>query len=165
MPLLLFIIIPLIELYLIIVVGGAIGALWTVLLVILTAVIGVNLLRVQGLKTLSRAQRTLAHGQVPAMEMIEGIALAIAGLLLITPGFMTDALGFLLLLPSSRQVMVRYIVKRFTVRRGFDGQSVDWQSQQYYQQKPSQPQADEKQPESRSEKVGRTIEGEYRRED
>ncbi len=160
MPLLLFIIIPLIELYLIIVVGGVIGAVWTVLLVILTAVIGVSLLRIQGMSTLARAQRNMAQGQVPAMEMMEGLALAVAGVLLITPGFLTDALGFLVLLPSTRQAIIRYIMTRSAVQTGFVGKSDDRSSTQYYQQKP-----EEKPSQTNPPKVGRTIEGECRRED
>ncbi len=166
MPLLLFIIVPLIELYLIIVVGGAIGALWTVLLVILTAVIGVSLLRIQGMSTLTRAQKNMAQGQIPAMEMMEGIALAVAGVLLITPGFITDAIGFLFLLPGSRQAIIRYILARSSVQAGFGGQSINGQSKQYYQQKPGDKSSQNKPTKSNSpKKVGRTIEGEYRRED
>jgi UPF0716 protein FxsA len=166
MPLLLFIIVPLIELYLIIVVGGAIGALWTVLLVILTAAIGVSLLRIQGMSTLTRAQKNMAQGQIPAMEMMEGIALAVAGVLLITPGFITDAIGFLFLLPGSRQAIIRYILARSSVQTGFGGQSINGQSKQYYQQKPGDKSSQNKPSQSSSpKKVGRTIEGEYRRED
>jgi len=72
----LFIIIPLVELYVIIAVGEEIGAFWTVILVLLTAVIGVNLLRVQGMSTLARAQKSMAQGAVPAMEMMEEIGRA-----------------------------------------------------------------------------------------
>ena len=156
---LLFIIIPLVELYVIIAVGEEIGAFWTVILVLLTAVIGVNLLRIQGMSTLMRAQRNMAQGAIPAMEMIEGVALAVAGVLLITPGFITDSIGFLLLLPVSRQAIIRYIMARSTMRGSFHGQSTQWQSGQ----RPQDPDSDStgtKQP-----KVGRTIEGEYRRED
>jgi len=159
MPLLLFIIVPLIELYFIIVIGGAIGAFWTVILVILTAVIGINLLRVQGMSTLIRAQKNMAQGQIPAMEMVEGIALAVAGVLLITPGFITDALGFLCLIPVSRQAIIRYILSRSTVHTGFSG----FQSRQYHQQNRQVP-GTESTPKS-APKAGRTIEGEYRRED
>ena len=159
MPLLLFIFVPLIELYFIIKVGGAIGAFWTVLLVILTAVIGVNLLRVQGMSTLIRAQRNMAQGQVPAMEMMEGVALAVAGVLLITPGFITDSIGFLCLIPASRQAIIRYLMARASTVTRFDAQSTSWQSSQH--QKPGNESPDSK----RTKKVGRTIEGEYRRED
>ncbi|MGD8583702.1 MAG: FxsA family protein, partial [Gammaproteobacteria bacterium] len=98
----LFIVVPLVELYLIIKVGSMIGALWTVLLVLLTAVIGVSLLRIQGFSTLNRARQNMEMGVMPAMEMMEGLALAVGGALLITPGFITDTLGFLCLIPATR---------------------------------------------------------------
>jgi len=155
----LFIIIPLVELYVIIAVGEHIGAFWTVILVLLTAVIGVNLLRIQGMSTLMRAQRNMAQGAIPAMEMIEGIALAVAGVLLITPGFITDSIGFLLLIPASRQAIIRYIMARSTVHTSFGAQSTQWRSGQ----PPQEPAP--KSPDGKRPRVGRTIEGEYRRED
>lgn len=154
----LFIAVPLVELYFIIVVGEMIGAFWTVVLVLLTAVIGVNLLRIQGMSTLMRAQQNMAQGQIPAMEMMEGVALAVAGVLLITPGFITDSIGFLCLIPASRQAIIRFLMARTNVYTGFDARSATWQSSQ--QQKPGQ-----EPPEAGPPKVGRTIEGEYRRED
>ena len=162
MPLL-FILIPLIELYFIIVVGESIGAFWTVMLVIITAVVGVNLLRVQGMSTLAKAQRNMAQGQIPAMEMMEGIALAVAGVLLITPGFITDSIGFLCIIPASRQAIIRYMMSRSTVRTNFGGFQSGQQSgfQQDYQQKRDNPETKD----SAKPKVGRTIEGEYRRDD
>lgn len=155
---LLFIIVPLVELYVIIAVGEEIGAFWTIILVLLTAVIGVNLLRFQGMSTLTRAQHNMAQGQIPAMEMMEGIALAVAGVLLITPGFITDSIGFLCLIPASRQAIIRYLMARATVRTNFDG----FQSKQQYQQDPRQRPASS---DTDKPKVGRTIEGEYHRED
>jgi len=155
----LFIIIPLVELYVIIAVGEEIGAFWTVILVLLTAVIGVNLLRIQGMSTLMKAQRNMAQGAIPAMEMIEGIALAVAGVLLITPGFITDSIGFVLLIPASRQAIIRYIMARSTVQTRFGTRSSQWQPG-HPQQKPG-PES----PETKRPKAGRTIEGEYRRED
>ena len=154
----LFIIIPLVELYVIIAVGEEIGALWTVILVVLTAVAGVNLLRVQGMSTLMRAQRNMAQGAIPAMEMVEGIALAVAGVLLITPGFITDSLGFLLLIPTSRQAIIRYIMARSTMQTGFGGSSAGFRTEQHRPPPSDSTGADRK-------KTGRTIEGEYRRED
>ena len=158
---LLFIVIPLVELYFIIVVGDIIGAFWTVLLVLLTAVIGVNLLRVQGMSTLARAQRNMAQGALPAMELMEGVALAVAGVLLITPGFITDTIGFLLLIPASRRAIIRYIMARATVRTHFNGGSGGfYSSSQQTRHEPSSGSSDPGRP-----KVGHTIEGEYHRED
>ena len=114
----LFIVIPLVELYLIIKVGGAIGALWTVLLVVLTAVIGVSLLRIQGFNTLNRARLNMEAGTLPAMEMMEGMVLAVGGALLITPGFLTDTLGFLCLIPATRRAMIRYFMQSSAIHGG-----------------------------------------------
>ena len=83
----LFIAIPILEMVVLIQVGQQIGALWTIVLVLLTAFIGINLLRYQGLSTLSRATWRMQSGQIPAQEMLEGILLAVGGALLLTPGF------------------------------------------------------------------------------
>jgi len=104
---LLFLLVPIIEIYLLIQVGGIIGAVPTIAMVILTAVVGSALIRQQGFTTLQRARQGMAAGQVPAMEMMEGVALLIAGALLLTPGFFTDTLGFLLLVPPIRRWAIR----------------------------------------------------------
>jgi len=151
----LFIVIPLIELYVIIAVGEEIGAFWTVILVLMTAFIGVNLLRMQGMSTLMRAQNSMSQGQVPAMEMMEGIAIAVAGVLLITPGFITDTLGFLCLIPATRQALIRYIMAKSTVHTTFNAGSDGFQPGQHHGH----------QQDGQQKKSGRTIEGECRRED
>jgi UPF0716 protein FxsA len=109
----LFIAVPIIEMVVLIQVGQQIGALWTVALVLLTAFIGINLLRHQGLATLSRASWRIQSGQIPAQEMLEGILLAVGGALLLTPGFVTDAIGFLLLVPFTRQFFASRLMGRF----------------------------------------------------
>ncbi len=108
---LLFLLIPLIEIYFLIQVGEVIGAGWTIFLVVATAVIGAALLRMQGLSTLQRAQVSMAHGQLPAIAMFEGVALLLCGALLLTPGFFTDAIGFILLVPPIRQAMIKHVLK------------------------------------------------------
>lgn len=113
--LLVFFITPIIEMYLLIRVGGYIGALPTIALVMLTAVAGVALLRVQGLATLTRGMGRLQGGEIPAREVAEGILLAVAGALLLTPGFVTDAIGFLLLFPPSRAAIARRMLDRVVV--------------------------------------------------
>jgi UPF0716 protein FxsA len=113
--LLLFLLVPLLEIYLLIVVGGMIGALPTVALVVLTAVVGAALARHQGLATLQRLQETLARGEAPAFEMLEGALLLVGALLLLTPGFFTDALGFVCLLPPTRRRLSLWFLKRFMV--------------------------------------------------
>ena len=115
---LLFLVLPLVEIYVLIQVGQVIGALPTIGLCVLTAIVGGGLLRQQGFQTLRRAQDNLARGQVPAHEMIEGIALAVGGALLLTPGFVTDAVGFLCLLPFTRRWLVRAALRRMQVTYG-----------------------------------------------
>ena len=146
----LFIVVPLVELYLIIEVGGLIGALWTVLLVVLTAIIGVSLLRIQGFNTLNRARQNMEMGTLPAMEMMEGMVLAVGGALLITPGFLTDTLGFLCLIPATRRAMIRYLIRRSTMH----GQGFYTHTTHYYRRGRQDHQH-----------KGRTIEGEFHRDD
>jgi len=105
-----FLIVPIVEIYLLIEVGQVIGALWTAFLVVLTAVIGVRLLKIQGISTLMRAQDKMRTGQAPAQEMLEGVGLVLAGAFLLTPGFFTDTVGFILLFPPTRVWLVRKVV-------------------------------------------------------
>lgn len=107
-----FLVVPLVEIWLLIEVGSVIGAIWTVILVVLTALIGAALVRAQGLATLSRAQAQLQAGELPAVEMFEGVALIIAGALLLTPGFFTDTVGFTLLVPPLRRWLIRTVMTR-----------------------------------------------------
>lgn len=100
--LLIFIAVPLAEIAVFIMVGDVIGVLPTVALVILTAVIGVALLKRQGLAALDRARRTVDAGELPVDSVIDGIALLVAGAFLLTPGLITDTAGFLLLVPAIR---------------------------------------------------------------
>ena len=105
-----FLLVPVLEIYLLIQVGSMIGALWTAILVVLTAVIGIRLLKIQGVSTLMRAQNKMQTGQMPAQEMLEGMGLVVAGAFLLTPGFFTDAVGFILLFPPTRTWLVSKIV-------------------------------------------------------
>ena len=107
----LFIIVPLVEIYFLLRVGDIIGAGWTVFAVVGTAILGAGLLRVQGASTLLRAQSNALKGQLPAMEMMEGVALAASGLLLLTPGFVTDTIGFILLTPPLRRGLIKLATK------------------------------------------------------
>jgi UPF0716 protein FxsA len=110
--LLLFILVPILEIYLLITVGSLIGALPTVFLVIFTAILGTYLLRAQGLATFQKVHTTLEQGQMPAEALFEGVLLLIGGALLLTPGFFTDAIGFLCLIPSFRQFLISWLTQR-----------------------------------------------------
>lgn len=104
---LIFLLIPAIEIWFLIKVGGVVGAGWTIFLVVATAIIGAGLVRTQGLSAIGRIQKELASGGMPAAEMLQGIFLLIAGALLLTPGFFTDAIGFFLLFPPFRQYLAK----------------------------------------------------------
>lgn len=135
----LFILIPLLEIYLLIQVGSAIGALSTVALVVFTAILGAILLRHQGLYTYAKVQQATARGELPTMAMLEGVVLLIAGAMLLTPGFFTDTLGFLALVPPLRRALILKVLERGVII-GQQGP------------RPSKPEQ-------------HTIEGEYRRDD
>lgn len=107
-----FLLIPIVEIYLLIKVGSIIGAFPTIFLVVFTAVLGAALLRHQGLSTLRQAQESMARGTLPAVAVLEGVVLLICGALLLTPGFFTDTLGFLGLIPPLRRALVVKLLER-----------------------------------------------------
>lgn len=100
-----FIIVPIIEIALFIEIGGRVGLWNTIALIVLTAMLGTWLLRAQGLGTLHRAQQSLARNVFPVAELFDGLCLLVAGVLLLTPGFLTDTLGFLLMVPPLRRLV------------------------------------------------------------
>ena len=110
-----FIAVPIAEIYVLIEVGGRIGVLNTIGFVILTAVVGAALVRSQGLATLARVQNAINDPAGPGTVLIEGALILFAGALLLTPGFLTDGLGFFLLLPPSRAWLASGIAKRAVV--------------------------------------------------
>jgi UPF0716 protein FxsA len=140
--LLLFILAPVAEIWLMIDIGSVIGAGWTVLAIVSTAIIGASLVRFQGMGVYTRLNQTAARGELPAMEMIEGMSLFISGLLLITPGFITDTMGFLILIPPLRRWFALNMLKRFFIVPGASDQ-----------------------PDPFSPEQKTTIDGEYRRID
>jgi UPF0716 protein FxsA len=120
MPILLlasFIGVPLVEIAIFVQVGEALGLWWTLALVVLTAVIGTALMRRQGLETLRRARTAFARGEMPVAEILDGLFLLVGGVLLLTPGFITDALGFALLIPATRALFRTALLAR-VVRSG-----------------------------------------------
>lgn len=144
MPLfLLFILVPLLEIYFLLKVGNIIGAFPTVLVVVSTAIAGTWLLKQQGLATLMRLQASAAQGRMPAQEMAEGLALAFGGALLLTPGFITDFIGFLCLIPFTRQRIIRWIMRRTKMKVMSGMNSMDAEV------------------EVRKTRSGRTIEGDF----
>ena len=116
--LILFIIgIPVIEIYLIIKVGGVIGALNTILLIFFTAIAGIYFAKIAGLSTLKSGFNQLVKNEIPIYEIISGAALAFAALLLIIPGFLTDIIGFLLIIPITRKFFIKSITSQFNKKK------------------------------------------------
>ena len=111
--LLIILFVPLIEIYLFIQIGGQIGAFNTILIILLTAVIGIYFVRMQGLNTLRSGVTQIYRNKLPVYELISGAALAMAALLLIIPGFATDIIGFLLILPVTRNFIFMQLGKKY----------------------------------------------------
>ena len=107
-----FVVVTLAEIYVLVTVGQAIGGLSTVLLVIITAFIGSRLLKQQGWSTMAKAQQSIAEGRTPALEMFEGVVILVSGILLLTPGFITDILGLLGLMPWSRSYFINHFLEK-----------------------------------------------------
>ncbi|MCX7082732.1 MAG: FxsA family protein [Methylococcales bacterium] len=109
-------IIPFAEIYLLLQVGSVIGAFPTIFLVVFTAALGAWLLRQQGFSTFRRFQESLAQGVIPAYEMIEGPIILLGGALLLTPGFITDIIGFACLVPSLRKKIAQYVLENHLIQ-------------------------------------------------
>ena len=109
---LLFIGIPAVEIFLMIKIGGKIGALNTISLIFLTAIIGIYFAKLEGIKTIRSGAMNLYQNKIPIYEIISGATIAVAALLLIIPGFFTDSVGFLLLIPFTRKILINSFVKK-----------------------------------------------------
>jgi UPF0716 protein FxsA len=104
-------VVPIAEIYVIIQVGQAIGALWTILILIADSIIGARLLSWQGRRAWLKFQSTLAEGRIPHREVLDGVLIIMGGAFLLTPGFITDVVGLILLLPPTRAVVRRALVR------------------------------------------------------
>ena len=111
------ILVPVIEIYLLIKIGSQIGAITTILLIFITAIIGVYYAKYEGLNTLKSGFSQLSKNETPAYEVISGAAIAFAALLLIIPGFATDLIGFFLIFPLTRKLIFNKISKKFSQKR------------------------------------------------
>jgi UPF0716 protein FxsA len=113
---LVFVVVPLVELYVIVQVGQAIGVLETIALLVVIAMVGAWLARHEGFVVIQRVRERIERGEVPGKEMVDGLLVLIGGVLLLAPGFVTDALGILLLFPPTRAVVRTITMRRFTVQ-------------------------------------------------
>ena len=115
--LLLIILIPIVEIYFLIKIGSQIGAATTILLIFMTAIVGVYYAKYEGLNTLKSGFIQLSRNQTPTYEVLSGAAIALAALLLIIPGFLTDILGFFLIFPLSRKLIFEKFIRKFDVKK------------------------------------------------
>ncbi|MEO3387143.1 FxsA family protein [Mesorhizobium sp. CAU 1741] len=144
---LIFILMPLIEIAVFVIVGGEIGALATVGLVIATTILGAILLRVQGFGIMTRLRESMEQGGRPGRELVHGFMVMIAGVLLFLPGFVTDAIGLVLFIPAVRDFAWRYLASRIVVvtpngpqgyRRPRDSRTIDLDANEYAQEEPEE---------------------------
>ena len=115
--LLLIILVPVVEIYFLIKIGSQIGAITTILLIFVTAIVGVYYAKYEGLNTLKSGFVQLSKNQTPTYEVLSGAAIAFAALLLIIPGFVTDILGFFLIFPVSRKFIFEKFIKKFEIKK------------------------------------------------
>ena len=119
------ILVPIIEIYLFIKIGSQIGAFNTISLIFITAIIGIIYARYEGLNTLKSGFTQLVKNELPAYEIISGAIIAFAAILLITPGFMTDIIGFLLIFPLTRKLILKNLSSKFKVKTKRDENFID----------------------------------------
>jgi UPF0716 protein FxsA len=168
--LLMFIAVPIAEMWLLIEIGSRLGGLATIALVFLTAAIGLAMLRNQGMSTLMRVNEQMEQGRLPAEEILGGVLLAIGGALLLTPGFITDALGFACLLPASRKLILVTLLRQGVVMASYGGGATFDHSGTEYRQQASPTAGDSvlgtaKKRHSEQQKPVDVIEGDFRRDE
>ncbi|ESP91881.1 MULTISPECIES: FxsA family protein [Pseudoalteromonas] len=171
---LLFIVVPIVEIALLIQVSDVIGGFATIALVIATAILGAKLVKQQGLGAYSNVQKQMASGQLPGQDLFTGLCVIIAGVFLMTPGIMTDAIGFMLLTPAIRGKIAKSLIEQASVKmqssaqgsmfgQGFGQQHSHQDTQAPFEEQKFDP-FERKAPQSESQSAN-TIEGEYQRKD
>ena len=127
--LLLIILIPVIEIYLFIEIGGKIGAFYTISLIFLTAFVGIYYAKYEGFNTLRSGMSQMMRNELPLYEIVSGAALAFGALLLIIPGFATDFIGFLMIFPPTRKVILNKYSKKYTKEKKFKEDFIEGESE------------------------------------
>jgi UPF0716 protein FxsA len=161
----LFIIIPIIEITVIMQVGELLGLWPTVAIVILSAWLGAKYVRLQGLTTLQSVQTKMAQGEMPSGEIVTGLMLLVAGVLLVTPGFVTDIFGLSLLIPSVRIAIANYVQKNMKVNQFAAGATFTQGGTGNVYQHEAQAQAFTQESKPISHQQGEALEGEFQRKD
>ncbi|WOH36994.1 FxsA family protein [Thalassotalea fonticola] len=167
---LLFIVMPIVEIMVLMNVGSLIGALPTIAIVILTAWVGAAMVRQQGMATYQSVQNKLAQGQVPSDEIIAAMLLLVAGVLLLTPGFITDGFGLLLLWPASRGVMVKAVQQQMAKSKASGAQGGAFFYSNFQQSNHQQPPFSDIEENQHATHINdnkdkQTIDGEFERKD
>jgi len=157
---LLFLSMTLLEIWVLRTVSDAITFWPTLALVIITALIGSSLLKHQGWSTMAKAQRSMAQGKAPAFEMMEGVVILISGVMLLTPGFITDTIGLLGLIPLSRRYFINNILEKNAVKV-FNRKNTVFIHRTHQPLQPHQPQPHQPQNDKKREKNNDAIEGEF----
>ena len=127
--LLLIILVPIIEIYLFIEIGGKIGAFYTISLIFLTAFVGIYYAKYEGFNTLRSGMSQMMRNELPLYEIVSGAALAFGALLLIIPGFATDLIGFLMIFPPTRKIILNKYSKKYTKERKFKEDFIEGESE------------------------------------
>ena len=127
--LLTIILIPIVEIYLFIEIGGKIGALYTISLIFLTAFVGIYYAKYEGFNTLRSGMGQMMRNELPVYEIVSGAALAFAALLLIIPGFATDFLGFLMIFPPTRKLMFSRFSKKYSKEKKLNEDFIEGESE------------------------------------
>ncbi|TKB51348.1 FxsA family protein [Ferrimonas sediminicola] len=165
---LLFAVMPIIEIAVLVQVGTTLGAWPTIALVLLTAALGASLVRSQGLSTMMEVRNRMARGEMPGTQIMEAMLLAVAGVLLVTPGFVTDLFGLLILTPFTRRKLATWLMSRAQIHIATQQQGFGFHGQ-FHQHDDRQAHFGQPRPFDRQDNQGRggnsTIEGEYERKD
>ena len=127
--LLLIILIPAIEIYLFIEIGGKIGAFYTIFLIFFTAILGIYYAKYEGFNTLRSGMTQMMRNELPLYEIVSGAALAFAALLLIIPGFATDFIGFLMIFPPTRKIFLKKFSKKYSEEKNFKEDFIEGESE------------------------------------
>ncbi|QOL26683.1 FxsA family protein [Thalassotalea sp. LPB0316] len=163
---LLFVLVPIIEISVLIQVGSIIGTWPTIAIVILTAWLGAKFVKQQGIATLRSVQEKSARGEVPSEEIISGFLLLIAGIVLVTPGFVTDAIGLSLLIPSVRKGLISKVQQQIQVQATSQSSfHAHFHQGNTYEHDPFEEQSFNQRNSTKPSQIGQTIEGEYERKE
>ena len=162
---LIFIVVPIIEIAVLMQVGTVLGVWPTIAIVVITAWLGAKNVKQQGIATLQSVQGKIATGEMPSDEIIAGLLLLVAGVLLVTPGFVTDIFGLSLLVPHFRQLLIKSVQQHLMTSKGNSSQHFSFHSQTFAQHSSSHNAAQDNLHDVGNARQGKTIDGEFEHKD